>query len=123
MKEIKLQSLLLLTKAVRGNENSEIKNNPNPFDLMMNYFGKRFEGIEKKLQQPSNEKAKSLANILFGFPVREPQVNITASPPPPPPRNQRKFNFRFPSNNFTQDGLFRRVQWSSSCNIRSGEGA
>ena len=52
---------------------------------MMNYFGKRFEGIEKKLQQPSNEKAKSLANILFGFPVREPQVNITASPPPPPP--------------------------------------
>ena len=24
----------------------------------MNYFDKRFEGIEKKLQQPSNKKAK-----------------------------------------------------------------
>ena len=29
-----------------------------PFDLSMNYFDKRFEGIEKKLQQPSNKNTK-----------------------------------------------------------------
>ena len=35
------------------------------------------------------------------------------------PLNQQNFNFRLSSNNFAQSNLFRRVQWSSSCNIRS----
>ena len=36
------------------------------------------------------------------------------------PPNQRNFNFRFLSNIFVQYGYFRRVQWRSSSNIRSG---
>ena len=38
---------------------------PDPFELMMNYFGKRFVGIEKKLQQPSNKNAK--IEVTFKF--------------------------------------------------------
>ena len=38
----------------RRKQNSEIQDSPDPFELMMNYFDKRFERIEKKLQQPSN---------------------------------------------------------------------
>ena len=34
------------------------QDSPDAFELMMNYFDKRFEGIEKKLQHPSNKKEK-----------------------------------------------------------------
>ena len=43
---------------IRRKQNCEIQDSPDPFELMMNYFDKRFEGIEKKLQQPSNKNAK-----------------------------------------------------------------
>ena len=36
----------------------EIQDSPDPFELMINYFDKWFEWIEKKLQQPSNKNAK-----------------------------------------------------------------
>ena len=41
----------------RRRQNPEIQDSPDPFELMNNYFDKRFEGIEKKLQQPSNKNA------------------------------------------------------------------
>ena len=41
----------------RRRQNPEIQDNLDPFELMMNYFAKHFEGIEKKLQQPSNKNA------------------------------------------------------------------
>ena len=41
----------------RTKQNPENQDNADPFELMMNYFDKRFEGIEKKSQQP-NKKAK-----------------------------------------------------------------
>ena len=42
----------------RWRQNPEIQDNPNPNKLMINYFDKRFEGIEKMLQQPSNKNLK-----------------------------------------------------------------
>ena len=36
--------------------NSESQGNPNPFELMIDYFDKRFEGIEIKPQESSNKK-------------------------------------------------------------------
>ena len=42
----------------RRKQNSEIQDSPDLFDLMINYFDKRFEGIEKKLQHPSNKNPK-----------------------------------------------------------------
>ena len=33
----------------RRKQNSETQDSPNHFELMMNYFNKRFQGIEKKL--------------------------------------------------------------------------
>ena len=42
----------------RRKQNSKIQDSSDPFKLMMKYFDKRFEGIEKKLQQPSNKNAK-----------------------------------------------------------------
>ena len=42
----------------RRKQNSEIQDSPDPFELMINYFDKRFEGIEKKLQHPSNKNPK-----------------------------------------------------------------
>lgn len=38
--------------------NSESQGNPNPFELMIDYFDKRFEGIEIKPQESSNKKLK-----------------------------------------------------------------
>ena len=35
----------------RRKQNSEIQGSPDPFELMMHYFDKRFEGVQKKLQQ------------------------------------------------------------------------
>ena len=43
----------------RRKQNSKIQNSPDPFELMINYFDKRFEGIEKKLQHPSNKNPKN----------------------------------------------------------------
>ena len=43
---------------VRRRQNPKIQDNLDPFKVMMNYFDKRFEGMEKKLQQPSNRNAK-----------------------------------------------------------------
>ena len=40
-------------------QNSEIQNSPDPFELMINYFDKRFEGKEKKLQHPSSKNPKT----------------------------------------------------------------
>ena len=42
----------------RRKQNSETQDSPDPFELMINYFDKRFEGIEKKLQHPSNKNPK-----------------------------------------------------------------
>ena len=36
----------------RRRKNPEIRDNPDSFKLMMNYFDKSFERIQKKLQQP-----------------------------------------------------------------------
>ena len=58
----------------RRKQNPEIQENPDPFELMMNYFDKRFEGIEKKLQQPSNKNAK-MENI-FKFKHKENRVQF-----------------------------------------------
>ena len=49
----------------RRKRNSEIQDSPDPFELMMNYFDKRFEGIEKKLQKPSNKNAKIEGTFKF----------------------------------------------------------
>ena len=38
-------------KSGKRRKNSEIQDSPEPFELMMNYFDKRFEGIQKTLQQ------------------------------------------------------------------------
>ena len=63
---MKIPSLLLLTKAVRSEDkNSEIQDNPDPFELMMNYFDKHFEGIKKNLQQLSSENAKIEDTLKF----------------------------------------------------------
>ena len=43
----------------RRRQNPKIQDNPDPFELMMNYFDKRFERIQKKLQQPLNKNAKT----------------------------------------------------------------
>ena len=48
----------------RRKQNSENQDNMDPFELMMNYFDKRFEGIEKKLQQP-NKHAKMEDTFKF----------------------------------------------------------
>ena len=42
----------------RRKQNSEIQDSQDPFELMINYFDKIFEEIEKKLQQLSNKNAK-----------------------------------------------------------------
>ena len=52
-KQMTLLLVLLLTKVVK--QNSEIQNSPDPYELMINYFDKRFEGKEKKLQHPSSK--------------------------------------------------------------------
>ena len=49
----------------RRRQNLEIQDNPDPFELVMNYFDKRFEGIGKKLQQPSNKKVKMEDTFKF----------------------------------------------------------
>ena len=155
----------------RSKQNSENQDNTDPFELMMNYFDKRFEGIEKKLQQP-NKKAKmedtfKFKSVLGWDTVAEYEADPIASdsgrwkedqtsreqgtyqkrksiksnklnlrvPRQKPlgqqfridgehsgftPASQQNFNLRFPSNNFTQDGYFRRAQWPSSSNVRSG---
>ena len=57
---MKFPSVLPLTKAVKGEEKTpEIRDNPDSFKLMMNYFDKRFERIQKKLQQPSNKELEN----------------------------------------------------------------
>ena len=43
---------------------------------MMNYFDKRFEGVEKKLQQPSNKKAKMEENFKFQHKGNRIQVEL-----------------------------------------------
>ena len=211
----------------RRKQNSENQDNMDPFELMMNYFDKRFEGIEKKLQQPNKQakmedtfKFKQKGNrIQFEFnqqilqsvqnlasalnngdtskandlcddltaklkrrnklikmadrsvlgwdTVTEYEADPIASnsddgkkirqaenraltkrkskkpnkrnlrvPRQKPsgqqfridgehngftPPSQQNFNLRFPANNFTQDGYFRRAQWPSSSNVTSGD--
>ena len=211
----------------RRKQNPENQDNTDPFEFMMNYFDKHFEGIEKKLQQP-NKKVKmedtfkfkqkgnriqfefnqlilqsvqnlssalknddtSEANDLCddltarlkrrnklikmadrsvlgwdtvaeyeGDPIasdsddgkkirqaenrsltkrkskKSNKLNLRVPRQKPSgqqfridsehngftPPSQQNFNLRFPSNNFTQDGYFRRVQWPSSSNVRSGD--
>ena len=56
---MKFLSVLLLTKGVKGESKTpKFKTIQTPFELMVNFFDKRFEGIEKNLQQPSNQNAK-----------------------------------------------------------------
>ena len=49
----------------RRKQNPKIHDSPDPFRLMMNYFNKRFEGIEKTLQQPSNKNVKMEDTFKF----------------------------------------------------------
>ena len=195
----------------RRKQNSENQDNMDPFELMMNYFDKRFEGIEKKLQQPNKQakmedtfKFKQKGNrIQFEFnqqilqsvqnlasalnngdtseandlcddltaklkrrnklikmadrsvlgwdTVAEYEADRIASDsddgkkirqaenraltkrkskkpnelnlrvPRQKSSSQQNFNLRFPANNFTQDGYFRRAQWPSCSNVRSGD--
>ena len=49
----------------RRKQNPEIQDSPDPLELMMNYFDKHFEGIEKKLQQPSNNIMKMEDTFKF----------------------------------------------------------
>ena len=49
----------------RRKQNSEIQDSPDPFQLMINYFHKRFEGIVKKLQHPSNKNSKTEDTFKF----------------------------------------------------------
>ena len=49
----------------RRKQNPKIQASPDPFELLMNYFGKRSEGIEKKLQQPSNKNVKMEDTFIF----------------------------------------------------------
>ena len=48
----------------RRKQNPEIQENPDPFELMMNYFDKRFEGIEKSYNnhQIKTRKWRTLSN-------------------------------------------------------------
>ena len=211
----------------RRKQNSEIQDSPDPFELMRNYFDKRFEGIEK-LQHPSNKnpkiedilkfkhkgnsiqfefnqkilqmvenlsstlnnddisetndhcddltaklkrrnklikvanrsvldwdtvamyeadpiasdsddgkeirqaenrafnkrKSKTSNKLTLSVPSQKPsgqQFRIDGEHNGFTPLSQRNFNFRFPSSNFTQDGYYRRSQWPSSLNVRSGD--
>ena len=49
----------------RRRQNPEIQDNLDPFELMMNYFDKNFEGIEEKLQQLSNKGANMEDTFKF----------------------------------------------------------
>ena len=49
----------------RRKQNSEIQDSHDPFELMINFFDKQFEGIEKKLQHPSNENSKIEETFKF----------------------------------------------------------
>ena len=49
----------------RRKQNSEIQDSQDLFELMINYFNKIFEEIEKKLQQPSNKNAKIEDTLKF----------------------------------------------------------
>ena len=49
----------------RRKQNSKSQDSPDPFELMISYFDKQFEGIEKKLQQPSNKIAKMEDTFKF----------------------------------------------------------
>ena len=51
----------------RRKQKSETQDSPDPFKLMMKYFDKRCEGIEKKLQQPSNKNAKIEDTFKFKY--------------------------------------------------------
>ena len=46
-------------------QNSDIQDSQDPFKLMINYFDKRLDGIDKKLQQPSNKSAKIEGTFKF----------------------------------------------------------
>ena len=60
-------TLSTATDKSRKNEkkNTESQDSPDPFELMMNYFDKCFEGIEKKLQQLSNKNVKIKDTFKF----------------------------------------------------------
>ena len=81
----------------------------------------------KKISQAKNKaltKQKKKSNKpTFCFPSQRPtaqQFWIDGQHKGFAPPSQGNFNLRFPSNNFTQDGYFRRAQWPSSFNVRSG---
>ena len=55
-----------MIKAVKGEDKiTKFKIHLNSLELMMNYFDKRFEGIEKKLQQPLNKNPKTEDTFKF----------------------------------------------------------
>ena len=49
----------------RRRQKPEIQDNPDLFKVMINYFDKCFEGIKKKLQQPSNKNGKMEDTFKF----------------------------------------------------------
>ena len=55
-----------MIKAVKGEDKiTKFKIHLNSLELMMNYFDKHFEGIEKKLQQPLNKNPKTEDTFKF----------------------------------------------------------
>ena len=61
----------------RRKENSETQDSPDPFELMMNYFDNGFEGIEKKLQHPSNKNPKIEDTFKYNIKGIEYNLNST----------------------------------------------
>ena len=59
----------------RRKQNSEIQDSPDHFELMINYFHKRFEGIEK-LQYPSNKNPKIEDTLKFKHKVNRIQFEF-----------------------------------------------
>ena len=83
----------------------------------------------KKIRQAQNRaltkrKSKKSNKLNLRIPRQKPsgqQFRIDGEHNGFTPLSQQNFNLRFPSNNFTQDGYFRRAQWPNSSNVRSGD--
>ena len=83
----------------------------------------------KKIRQAENKaltkrKSKTSNKLTLRVPSQKPsgqQFQIDGKHNGFTPPSQQNFNFRFPSNSFTRDGYYRRSQWPSSSNVRSGD--
>ena len=83
----------------------------------------------QKIRQAENRvftkrKTKTSNKLTLRVPSQKPsgqQFQIDGEHNGFTPLSQRNFNLRFLSNNYTQDGYYRCVQWPSSLNVRSGD--